>query len=88
MTEPGGERRAWHDLDLASLVMGAALLAVATGVLVADRAGDTVELRWVLPLVLLGVGAAGLLGSAVRIRRRPRVGEPDTARDPELDDSA
>lgn len=58
-----------HPIDVASLTMGLALLVVAVAVLVTDLSGTDLDLRWVLPGVLLVVGAAGLAGS---LRRLPR----------------
>lgn len=58
-------------MDLSSFVMGIALLAVTIGVLITDLAGNDVELRWVLPLVLLAVGLAGLVGPLLRMGDRP-----------------
>ena len=67
-----------HELDIASLVMGVALLAVAVGVLVAEASGADVNLEWVLPAVLLGVGLAGLAGSLATSVTRRGTRENDT----------
>jgi hypothetical protein len=54
-----------HDFDIASFVMGVALLLVAVGAVVADVENSTVNLRWVLPVVLLGLGGAGFAGTLI-----------------------
>jgi hypothetical protein len=55
-------------MDPASLVMGVVFTGVAAGTMAADISGTTFDPRWVLPAVLLGVGAAGLAGSLGRLR--------------------
>ncbi len=57
-----------HDLDLTSLVAGAVFLAVGAAFLVDLLAGVGVSPRWITPLVLIGIGAAGLM-SQVPVRR-------------------
>ena len=61
-----------HRLDVASLTMGLALLAVGLTVLVADLSGSDLDMRWVLPGVLLLFGATGLAGSLRRLPRRTK----------------
>jgi hypothetical protein len=53
-----------HDLDLASLLSGLVFIAVA----VAGLAGADLDLRWLLPTVLVLLAVAGL--SAVLQGRR------------------
>ena len=48
-----------HDFDVISLMLGLMLIGVATAVLIV---GD-VQVRWVLPGLLIALGAAGLAGS-------------------------
>ena len=58
-----GER---HPRDVLSLVLGL-LLVVAGGLfLLVDAGGAELDARWVAPLVLVGVGGAGLLASRRR----------------------
>ncbi len=57
-----------HRPDVVSLVFGLLLLAVAGLYLVTDLSSRSVDLRWVTPVVLIGIGVIGLAGSA----RRPR----------------
>lgn len=49
-----------HDLDLTSLVAG--LVFVALGIVLAVDGADwaDLDLRWMAPVLLLGLGAAGL----------------------------
>ena len=57
-----------HDLDLTSLVAGVIFVAVG-GTFLLDLLIDmTLDPRWLAPLVLIGVGLAGLL-SAVPMGR-------------------
>jgi len=74
-----------HELDLASLVMGVALFTVAVGVLLAEWSGADVDLAWVLPAVLLGVGLAGLAGSLAGSITRRENPDPAATTDPSLD---
>jgi hypothetical protein len=67
-----------HDIDAVSVVAGLLFLVVA-GVHIAARSTDTdLNLRWMVPAVLVLLGALGLL-SAVRSPRSDRfvADEPD-----------
>ena len=55
-----------HDFDVVSLVLGLILIGVAVAVL---SVGDF-HVRWVLPGLLIALGAAGL-GGALRGRPEP-----------------
>ncbi|RJK92641.1 hypothetical protein [Vallicoccus soli] len=72
-----------HPLDLVALLFGAAFLATA-GVALADGVlGLEADADWVLPVLLLVVGAVGLLGSLSRLGReagRPRDDGPPAGR--------
>ncbi len=57
----GGLRR--HERDAVSLMGGLLLLLVAGAVLLTDLTSLTVNGRWVVPVVLLAVGAVGLLAT-------------------------
>lgn len=61
----GGER---HDRDVFSLMGGLLLVLLAGAFLLADLTDLSVEGRWAGPVVLLAVGAAGLLAT---LRSRP-----------------
>jgi len=65
-----GEQR--HAFDPISLVLGVLLVGVAVAVL---AVGDF-HVRWVLPGMLIALGAVGLAGSLVR-RSRPTDTPPD-----------
>ncbi len=66
-----------HELDVFSLVSGLVFGAVAVVYLVAASTDSEVEGRWVIPLALIGLGMAGLVGSVVRARRNGRAYETD-----------
>ena len=66
MRRPSGLER--HDLDLFSLVAGTVFLLVAVGHLLDVAGGVNLDGRWVAPVVLLGLGLAGLAGV---LRRTP-----------------
>ena len=59
-----------HELDLTSLVTGVIFVAVGGAFLVDLMVDISLDPRWLAPLVLIGVGIAGLL-SAVPIGRTP-----------------
>jgi fatty acid desaturase len=59
-----------HRRDALSLVFGLLMLAVATLFLASDAGGAAVDLRWLAPVVLIGIGLLGLLAST-----RPRGGD-------------
>jgi hypothetical protein len=72
-----------HELDAVSLVAGLLFLVVA-GVHIVARSTETdLNLRWMVPAVLVLLGVLGLL-SAVRFPRREPAG--DAAPAGELDD--
>jgi hypothetical protein len=59
-----------HDADLTSLIAGLVFALIGAAYLV-DAAGVLdLKVRWVLPLVLIGLGVAGLAGSLLRASRR------------------
>jgi cytochrome c oxidase subunit IV len=61
-----------HRLDLFSLLAGLIFLLVA-GAYLADAAGVlTVRARYLVPLVLIALGSAGLIGAVHGRRRRDR----------------
>lgn len=55
-----------HELDPVSLMSGLLLLLVSALFLLADLTPVQVDGRWVAPLVLIGVGVAGLAASLRR----------------------
>lgn len=52
-----------HDLDLVSLIAGALFALVAVTHLVGAATGDHVEIAWLAPVLLVGLGVAGLAGA-------------------------
>jgi len=52
-----------HERDTLSLMFGALLVLLAGAFLVDDLTGLDVDGRWVAPLVLIAVGAVGLLST-------------------------
>jgi hypothetical protein len=72
-----------HEIDAVSLVAGLLFLVVAGVHIVARSTGTDLNLRWMVPAVLVLLGVLGLL-SAVRFPRREPV--DDAADAAELDD--
>lgn len=80
MRGPNGLQR--HDVDLFSLVAGVVFLLIAVGHLLDVAGGVDLDGRWVAPVVLLGLGLAGLAG----VLRRTSDDDPVDRTD-ELDSS-
>ena len=72
-----GTESARHACDVASLMAGLLLAALAGLFFVSDLTDLSVAVRWVGPVLLIGVGAVGLLTT---IRSRP--GADPTAAEP------
>lgn len=51
-----------HELDLVSLVAGLLFTGTAAAFLVGELTDVRVDPRWVVPVVLVGLGLAGLAG--------------------------
>jgi hypothetical protein len=69
LSDNESERRSSrHPADAFSLVMGLLFMALGGLYLVHDLSGPDVDLRWVGPAALVGIGIAGLTAS---VRRRP-----------------
>ncbi len=64
-----------HELDLTSLVAGLVFVAIAVAYLVGTLTKVRIDAGWILPLGLVGLGAAGLAGS-VRSSLRTDPDEP------------
>jgi hypothetical protein len=65
-----------HEIDLVSLIAGAVFLLVAATHLIGAAAGDDPDLAWLLPVLLVGLGVAGVIGAIRGVRRPPEAG-PD-----------
>jgi tellurite resistance protein TehA-like permease len=58
-----------HETDWTSLIAGVTFSAIAIAYLSSEIAHRTLEVRWVIPLLLIGLGVAGLASTVVRARR-------------------
>lgn len=58
-----------HAFDATSFLSGLVLGAIALAYLVAEQTGWDVDGRWVLPVVLIGLGVAGIVGAVTGLRR-------------------
>lgn len=61
-----------HELDLVSLIAGIVFLLVAAAYLLGAVVDYDLSLEWVVPALLIGVGAAGLAGSLRPVARESR----------------
>jgi hypothetical protein len=52
-----------HETDWTSLIAGLTFVAVGVSFLLGNVTGAHVDVRWVVALMLIGLGAAGLAGS-------------------------
>lgn len=68
-----------HEPDWTSLIAGITFCAIALAYLVGDVTHRSLELRWVVPMMLIGLGLAGLAGTLVRARRMADAGVPTVA---------
>ena len=68
-----------HDLDLTSLIAGLVFVLIG-GLYLLDASGTVeLEVKWVVPLALIGLGTAGLAGSLLRVvKDRPVPAEDRT----------
>lgn len=64
-----------HDLDLVSLIAGVLFGMIALVHLVGAATDEAVDPRWVAPVLLVGLGVAGLAG-ALRGARDDRPEQP------------
>ena len=76
-----------HETDWTSLIAGITFCAIAVAYLGSEITDRTLELRWVVPILLIGLGIAGLAGTLVRARRlstpaSPSIPEPDADANP------
>jgi putative Mn2+ efflux pump MntP len=52
-----------HDLDLVSLIAGVLFAMIALVHLVGAATDEAVDPRWIAPVLLVGLGVAGLAGA-------------------------
>ncbi|HEY3926055.1 MAG TPA: hypothetical protein VGL75_15940 [Acidothermaceae bacterium] len=58
-----------HEPDWTSLIAGVTFCAIALAYLGGEVTHRSLELRWVVPMLLVGLGLAGLAGTLVRAHR-------------------
>jgi hypothetical protein len=63
-----------HEPDWTSLIAGVTFCAIALAYLGGEITHRSLELRWVVPMLLIGLGIAGLAGTLVRARRMSDAG--------------
>jgi hypothetical protein len=63
-----------HEPDWTSLIAGVTFCAIAIAYLGGEVTHRSLELRWVVPMLLIGLGLAGLAGTLVRARRMSDAG--------------
>ena len=63
-----------HDLDMVSLITGVVFAVVAATHLLSAASDNSLDPRWLIPVLLIGLGAAGLAGAL----RSSRPEEPAT----------
>ena len=71
-----------HDRDDTSLVAGLLFLALGAAYLLDAVTGISIDARWVLPVLLIGLGLAGLAASLPRALRSPEQAAPPGSPDP------
>lgn len=57
--------------DLTSLIAGITFCVIALAYIGGEITNRTFQLRWVAPILLIGLGLAGLAGGVLRARQRP-----------------
>lgn len=65
-----------HEPDWTSLIAGVTFCAIAVAYLGGEVTHRSLELRWVVPMLLIGLGIAGLAGTLVRAHRMSDTGAP------------
>jgi hypothetical protein len=79
-----------HEPDWTSLIAGLTFCAIAIAYVGGEVTHRSLELRWIVPILLIGLGLAGLAGTLVRAHRlstpvadearpEPTPGNADTA---------
>jgi len=60
-----------HEPDLTSLIAGITFCVIALAYIGGEVTNRTFQLRWVAPILLIGLGLSGLAGGVLRARQRP-----------------
>jgi multisubunit Na+/H+ antiporter MnhE subunit len=60
-----------HDPDWTSFIAGLTFCVIALAYIGGEVTNRSLQLRWVAPILLIGLGLAGLAGTVVRVRRTP-----------------
>jgi hypothetical protein len=60
-----------HEPDWTSLIAGLTFCGIAIAYIGSELTNRTLELRWIAPILLIGLGLAGLAGTVFRARRGP-----------------
>jgi uncharacterized membrane protein YfcA len=58
-----------HQIDATSLISGLVFAGVALVYLIAENTTLDVDVRWALPLALIGLGIGGVVGAVTSARR-------------------
>jgi len=58
-----------HQVDATSLISGLVFAGVALVYLIAENSALEVDVRWALPLALIGLGIGGVVGAVTSARR-------------------
>ena len=66
-----------HQVDATSLISGLVFAGVALVYLVAENSSLEVDVRWALPLALIGLGIGGVVGAVTSARSAQRTNEGD-----------
>jgi len=56
-----------HRVDVTSLSLGAVFFLTAAIYLVADARGWSLDIRWIIPVLFIGIGLGGLAGAITNV---------------------
>jgi hypothetical protein len=66
-----------HPTDWTALIVGLTFGAIAIAYLSADLSDRSLEVRWIVPILLIGLGIAGATGTILHgVRSRPTPEDP------------
>lgn len=60
-----------HAPDWTSFIAGITFCGIAIAYLLSELDDRSLQIRWIVPVVLIGLGVAGLAGTLVRARATP-----------------